>query len=198
MRVLPSPRTVLLPFVATVAALVLAGCVEAAPDPDPTQPAPSPTVSQSPTVLPTDTATEEQGSLDISCLDLVDADAVYAFDPNFALVGTFDPDAGSAGAQALEWEGVVCRWVRETGDITMDLSAARVTEAQSTQLRNEAFASSQMVPTYGEEAYFDAATGTATVFQGPYWLVLSSPAFAEPGEATGIVESALEALAALP
>jgi hypothetical protein len=53
-----------------------------------------------------------------------------------------------------------------------------------------------MVPTYGDEAYFEVedGVGTAIVFQGRFRLVVSSESFLEPGEPTGIVESALAAL----
>ena len=56
-----------------------------------------------------------------------------------------------------------------------------------------------MVPTYGEEAYFEVenGVGTAIVFQGEYWLVIASESFAEPGEPTEIIDSALAALTAL-
>lgn len=182
---------------AAAAGLALSGCVDAPPQPAPTDDV-SASPSAAPSVLPSDTAVEEQGSLDIACADLVDPDAVYAFDPNFGLVGAFEPAAGSAAAHALERDGVVCRWARETGGISIDLSVARLDDAELTELKNEAYASSQMVPTYGEEAYFDADTGTATVFQGSDWLVITSPAFAEPGEATDIIVSALAVLGATP
>jgi hypothetical protein len=191
-----SPGSLLLPALAAVLALGLSGCVDAAPAPTPTGTAPVtlPTESASPTTP----AEEPPGPLDITCGDLVDPDAVYAFDPNFALVGTFDAEAGSAAAYAVENGGVLCRWVRESGGMTIDLAAARLSDAELTALKDEAFGSSEMVPTYGDEAYFDSSTGTATVFQGSYWLVVTSPAFAEPGEPTGIIDSALAALAALP
>ena len=54
-----------------------------------------------------------------------------------------------------------------------------------------------MVPTYGEEAYFsvgDDGIGVAQVFQGPYWIVAASPVFFEPGDATEIVQSVIDAL----
>jgi hypothetical protein len=64
------------------------------------------------------------------------------------------------------------------------------------ELKNAAFAESQMVPTYGEEAYFEVEgdVGTAIVFQGRYRLVISSVSFFEPGEPTAIIEAALGAL----
>jgi len=190
-----SVRTTLLPVLALAAALALAGCVDAPPQVGPTEGAATP-LPTAPSVLPTDTATQGQGDLDISCADLVDPDAVYAFDPNFGLVGTFTPAAGSAGARATEWNGVLCRWVRESGGITIDLAVAQPGDAALAELKREAFATSTQVPTYGEDAYFDAATGTAIVFEGPFWLVITSPAFAEPGEPAEMIRSALATLAA--
>ena len=178
--------------------LALTGCVEA-PD-QPALPTPSATSSPSSTATPTPTSGPEQAGepLAIRCADLVDPDVIYAFDPNYALLDDWTPAAGSVGAEAVAADGVACHWVRESGMGTIDVSVARLSESEIVDKKNTAFTESQMVPTYGDEAYFDAETGTATVFQGPYWLVLSSPAFAAPGEATGIVQSALDALASLP
>jgi hypothetical protein len=123
---------------------------------------------------------------------------MYAFDPNYALLGEVEPEPGSTGAEAVAAGGVACQWVRESGGVTIDLSVARYPQAQLDELKNEAFSSSTMVPTYGEEAYFEVSggIGTAIVFQGDYRLVISSEAFFEPGEPTDIVESALAALPA--
>ena len=65
-----------------------------------------------------------------------------------------------------------------------------------TALKNAAFEDSEMVPTYGEEAYFsvNSGIGEAQVFQGPYWIVAESGAFLEPGDATEIIQSVVAAL----
>lgn len=181
---------------AAATAVTLAGCVDEAVTPRlPTATtSPAPTATAAPAVSPS--AAPEP--LTISCGELVDPDTVYAFDPNFALLDHWDPAPGSPAAQALDAGGVVCRWVRESGGSTIELSVARLDDEAITAQKNAAFASSQMVPTYGEEAYFqvEGDVGTAIVFQGPYWLVIASEAFAEPGEATPFVESALAALPA--
>lgn len=180
-------------------ALVLGGCVDAGTAPEPpieeTTPTPLPTGPVTPTTMPTEGA----DPLSIPCDELVDPDAVYDFDPNFALIGSYNPPAGSAADEALAAGGVACQWVRESGGGTIDLAIARLSDAEIVEKKNAAFSSSQMVPTYGEEAYFevDGGVGTAIVFQGPFWLVVSSPAFAEPGEPTAIIDSALAAVAAL-
>jgi hypothetical protein len=185
--------TVSLAVAATL--LTLAACVEAPEEPQPDSsatPTPTPSLTPQPTAAPPD-------ALAIECADLVDLDTMYAFDPNFGLLGSWDPDPGSLAADDLAAGGVACQWVRESGGGTIDISVAAYSGEQLDDLKNAAFAESQMVPTYGEEAYFEVegGVGTAIVFQGRYRLVASSEAFAEPGEPTGIIESALAALTAL-
>jgi hypothetical protein len=176
----------------------LSACVDEADTP-PLTPSASPSDTADPQPSDTPTAAPSD-AIDVACADLVDPDAVYAFNPNLALLGDWTPDAGSAAADAVAAGGVACRWVFESGGGTMDISVARLAEERILGLKNEAFSSSQMVPTYGEEAYFEVegGVGTAIVFQGRFWMVVSSEAFAEPGEPTDIIESALAALANLP
>jgi hypothetical protein len=102
-------------------------------------------------------------ALDIACADLVDPDAVYAFNPNLALLDTWTPDAGTAAADAIDADGVACRWVFESGGGSMDVSVARLSEDRITELKNDAFASSTMVPTYSaDEGYFEVEDGAGT------------------------------------
>lgn len=184
-------------LLALCVATSLAACVD-----EPTAPGPSAshTPSDTPDPEPSDDPNVAPDVLGISCADLVDPDAVYSFNPNLALLGEWTPDAGTAAADALDAGGVACRWVLESGGGTMDISVARLPEDDILQLKNEAFASSEMVPTYGDEAYFEVegGVGTAIVFQGRFWMVVSSEAFAEPGEPAEIIESVLAALATLP
>jgi hypothetical protein len=175
----------------------LSACVDEAHTPT-LSPSASPSDTADP--QPSDTPTDTPDAIDIACADLVDPDAVYAFNPNLALLGEWTPDAGTPAADAVDAGGVACRWVLESGGGTMDISVARLPEERILGLKNEAFTSSQMVPTYGDEAYFEVegGVGTAIVFQGRFWMVVSSEAFAEPGEPTDIIDSALAALATLP
>jgi hypothetical protein len=198
---MPAASTLLIrrataPLIVTALALALTACVDNPAQPD--QPSSSATPTPTTTTEPEPEPTEQPVSLDIACADLVDPDAMYTFDPNYALLGAWDPEPGSLAADALDAGGVTCRWVRESGGGTIDLSVAAYSEAQIEQQKNDAFAESQMVPTYGDEAYFEVegGVGTAIVFRGPYRLVISSEAFFEPGEPTGIIESALAALPA--
>jgi hypothetical protein len=181
-------------LLAAATLLTLAACVDAPEQPTPPTPTTTPTATASAGPEPTPTSGAQP--LDVTCAELVDADTMFAFDPNYALVGSFDPQPGSLAAAQIAAGGVACQWVRESGGSTIDLSVAAFTEEQIDELKNEAFAESQMVPTYGEEAYFEVEgdVGTAIVFQGQYRLVISSVAFFEPGEPTAIIESALGAL----
>jgi hypothetical protein len=178
--------------------VALAGCVDQGSGPTLPTESPTPTAS-TPTPTPTASATAEPDPLTISCRDLVSPDAVYEFDPNYALLDSWTPPGGSPAAEALAAGGVACHWVRESGGGTIDLSVARLSDDAILAKKNEAFAESQMVPTYGDEAYFEVenGVGTAIVFEGRYWLVISSVSFAEPGEPTGIIESALGSLSEL-
>lgn len=192
----PSPlaRHALASIVAAATLLALAGCVPAPGQPS--LPTPTATSSDSPTAQPEPTATSGAQPLDIDCAELVDPDTMYAFDPNYALIGEVTPEPGSLAAENVAAGGVACQWVRESGGGTIDLAVAAFSDDEIAELKNEARAESQPVPTYGEEAYFEVegGVGTAIVFQGRYRLIVSSVAFFEAGEPTGIVESALGAL----
>jgi hypothetical protein len=180
--------------VAAATLLTLSACVDLPQQP--TLPTSTPTPSASSPAEPEPTATAAPQPIDVTCEQLIDADTMYSFDPNYALLDSFEPSPGSVGADQVAAGGVACRWVRESGGGTIDLSVAAYTDEQIVELKNEAFAESQMVPTYGEEAYFEVENdkGTAIVFQGRYRLVISSVAFFEPGEPTQLIESALAAL----
>jgi hypothetical protein len=136
--------------------------------------------------------------IDATCDQLVSPDTVYQFNPNFVAIHDFAPSTGSMAASAVTYDGVACRWQNETNGTNIDVSAAHLDDETLTSLKNAAFADSQMVPTYGEEAYFivDGGVGTAQVFQGSFWVVAESPVFFEPGDATEIVQSVLAGLGA--
>lgn len=195
---MPAPlRRVLTPLaVAALALAVLAGCTPSAEPGSGESGGPNPPGDPSGEPAPSLTAQPVGTPIDIDCDTLVSPDAIYAFNPNFVRVDDFDPAGDSVAATALAYSGVACRWQNQTSGDNIDLSVASLDEDSLTALKNAAFADSEMVPTYGEEAYFgvNGQVGTAQVFQGPYWIVVESTAFLEPGDATEIVESAIAAL----
>ena len=191
-----SLRRALTPLaVAALGIAVLAGCTpEADPGPEPT--GPNPGVDPSGEPAPSLTAQPQGTPVDIPCGDLVSAQTIYDFNPNFVLIDGFQPKDDTVAATALAYDGVACRWQNQTSGESIDLSVASLDEDSLTALKNAAFEDSEMVPTYGEEAYFgiNGQVGIAQVFQGPYWIVAESPAFFEPGDAAVVVDSAIAAL----
>jgi hypothetical protein len=182
---------------ALVAIALLAGCT---PQPTPTEPAGGPNPSGDPTGEPAPSMTAQPTGTPVSqsCDDLVSAETIYIYNPNFGLID-FTPAEGSVAESAVAYNGVACRWQNQTSGDNIDLSVAHLDEASLTALKNTAFETSELVPTYGDEAYFSVGSngvGTAQVFDGPYWIVVESPAFFEPGDATEIVDSVIAGLGA--
>jgi len=189
-------------FALTVAALGLALLTGCDPQPTPTDGGGSsggPNPSGEPTGQPAPslTAAPVGTPVDAACDDLVSADTIYAYNPNFVAIEPFTPNDGTAAGAALTYQGIACRWQNQTSGDNIDLSVADLDDASLTALKNSAFESSEMVPTYGDEAYFSVAgngVGTAIVFDGSFWIVVESAAFFEPGDATDIVESVIAGL----
>ncbi len=182
-------RILAVPF----AVLLLAGCVPTdAPTPTPSQSSSSAT----PTPSPTPTVDPEGIPITVSCEDLVSAQVMYDFNPNFGLEGEFEPDAGTDAATAVGQNGIACRWVNQTSGEVIDISVANLPDVALTTLRNDLADSSTLVPTYGVEGYFRVAEGVgeAQAIDDPFWIVAVSSAFTEPGEAEPIMAAAIAAL----
>ncbi len=184
-------------LLAVSVALALSSCVDAGAGP--ALPAESESPAPSGTTAPTTAPTAAGEPITMSCIELIDPNAVYAFDPNFASLDEWTPPAGSSAAEALAAGGIACELVRETGAVTIDVFAARLGGDSLDQKKSDAADQGEATSAYGDEAYFalDGDVGTATVFQGEYWLVMSSVAFASPEDPAGLIDSALSALAAL-
>jgi hypothetical protein len=181
-------------FAVPLAVLLLAGCVPTvSPSPTPSQSSASPTPSATPTPDPV----EPTGiPITVSCEELVSAQVMYDFNPNFGLEGEFTPDAGTFAATAVAQNGLACRWVNQTSGEVIDISVANLPDTALATLRNDLAASSTLVPTYGVEGYFRVADGVgeAQAIDDPFWIVAVSTAFTEPGEAEPIMSAAFAAL----
>lgn len=185
----------------SAASVVLLAALTACGTSSPPAPTATTPLSSSPSATPSpprDSSSPAPSPVPVtaSCNQLVSADTLYGFNPNYGIVDGFKPKAGTDGASAVAKGGVACRWMNQTSSDTIDLSVASLDTDAIEALKNAAYANSQMVPTYGDEAYFSVKNnvGTAIVFSGAYWLVVSSAEFLEPGDATDIVNSALNAL----
>jgi len=181
--------------IAALAIALLSGCT---PEGGQVDPSGDPSASGTPSTDPSAEPTDQPVGVPVgaTCEDLVSPDTLYNYNPNFGRIDDFTPDDGTAAASALTYQGVVCRWQNQTSGDTIDLSVAQLDEDTLTALKNAAFEDSQMVPTYGEEAYFtvDSGVGSAQVFQGPFWIVAESVVFYEPGDASELIDSVISAL----
>jgi hypothetical protein len=189
------------PVLAVIASLLgltlLTACVPSGPEPEPTATTtPSSTPDTTSTPTPTPTPTEEIIPFTADCNALITPAVMYAFDPNLSPFGAFTPDAGTVAADAVAAGGIACRWVHGTTGQTLDLAVAHLTASASTALKNDLVASSNSVPTYGVEGYFRTVggVGEAQAFPDPYWVSIVSVEFAEPGDATPLMDAVIGAL----
>ena len=193
---MPLRRAVVPLAVSALALALLSGCV---PTPSPTASgtaSATPTDSPSASATPTPTPSTVSTPITIGCNTLITPDDIYAFNPNFGLITSWTPKAGSAAATAKSEQGIACRWQNQTSGDTIDISVAHLDAASIEALKNAAVEKSTMVPTYGDEAYFSTSggVGTAFVFQGDFWLVATSVDFLEPGDPADLITAALGAL----
>ena len=191
-------RRLVVPLAISALALAaLSGCVpDASPTPSGSASTGSPSASASATPTPSPTASAVSIPITIGCNTLISPDDIYAFNPNFGVINSWTPKAGSAAATAKSEQGIACRWSNQTSGDTIDISVAHLDSASIESLKNQAVDQSTMVPTYGDEAYFSVTggVGTAIVFQGEYWLVATSVDFLEPGDPADLITTALSAL----
>ncbi|QYH36567.1 arginyl-tRNA synthetase [Salinibacterium sp. M195] len=189
----------------SASALLLSACVPTEPEPtsSPTASSSSPTPTSTPTSDPTSaptaapepavTATPDAQAtpVTIACTELISPQAIYDFNPNYVLLNSFTPAAGSPAASALQSKGTACRWQNGTSGITIDVSVAKPTSAKLASLKSAAGAKVSEF-----DGYFTSSggTGTAQVFSGSYWMTLSSAAFDRAAGAAELVTVAKAAL----
>ncbi len=183
-----------------VVTVSLSGCLSPGSDILPTMPPSSPEPTQShsgsPTPAPSDTVApaEKPTPVSIPCGSVVDAQTMYDFNPNFGLLASFSPDAGTLTARASNDKGTVCRWVNQTSGDTIDVSISQPGPNALSAARSAA-ESGTSVSGLGDSAYFSRSGGTGVVqiFKGPYWITTTSVYFASAGDAKTIASAAAAA-----
>ena len=207
---LGSGRTVR-PVVASIvlvaaSALLLSGCSADEPQPSstagPASSAPGSTEGgQTAEPEPTETA-EPAVPYAIACDALLTPDQLYAFNPNVGADPGYTPSAHLAVAAVEEHAGTACGYLNQTSGEVIEIAVATPTASALVTLANEAASSGTAVPTYGTPpavtGYFarSGENGQVQVFSGPYWVVIDSTAFFEPGDAQALVAGVLANLPA--
>ncbi len=182
----------------------LSGCLSPGGDIVPTlsPPTTSPTHSNTPTPTssttpsPSDSAApgEKSTPVSIACSSVVDAQTVYDFNPNYGLLATFSPTAGTLAARAASDGGTVCRWINQTSDVTIDVSISQP-GAKALAAAMSAANSGTSVNGLGDAAFFSSSGGTGViqVFDGKRWITATSLSFSSARDADSIIAAAVAA-----
>lgn len=187
--------------VLVLTALALTGCVAAAdraPTVAPTPSAtPTPTPTATPDPAPTPTPSPTAMPLSIPCTELVPTAKLTGMFAGYQPITGYAPAAGTLGAQVHAAQGTVCGWQNSQNQVLM-AAVAQLDPASLLAKKNELVMTSNSVPTYGVEGYFQVTggVGQAEAFEDPYWLVATSVVFLEPGEPQPIIAAMLETLRA--
>jgi hypothetical protein len=126
----------------------------------------------------------------------VSAQTIYDFNPNFGLLSSFSPAAGTLTARAVADQGTACRWLNQTSGATIDVSISQPGPNALAAARNAA-ASGTTVSGLGDAAFFSSSggVGLVQVFAGEYWITSTSAFYSSADDARSIL---MDALAAIP
>jgi len=183
-----------------VAAALVSGVSACASETEATPSETSVPPTSKPTETPKPTATQPPVTVGtpvtIDCNTLISPQAMYDFNPNFGLSDGFKPEAGSEAATIVAAKGLACQWVNQTSGEVIQVAVADLPADKLTALKNSYVTSSNSVPTYGVEGYFemDDSFGVAEAFSGSYWISARSNFFLEPGDAQPIIAAAIAGL----
>ena len=187
-----------LALVAAASLVLLCACTPEVGQP--TASAAPPTASAPPSMEPSAEPTETPEPpipFAIGCDELLTAEQLYAFNPNFGTDPGYQPSAAAIVTILEEDAGTACGYLNQTSGEVIEIGVATPASRMGEARRDAAAMSSHAVPTYGTppeiEGYFSerGGTGEAQVFSGPYWIVMSSPALFEPGDAQQLVTAVL-------
>lgn len=186
-------------LIAAGAALAFTACAPEAPSPSSgpsSDPSAGPSATAEPSTDPTAPA-ETATPYTVDCTSLITPEQLYAFNPNVGTAPDYSPVAAEIAA-VVEDGGTACGWTNQTSGELIEVGVAKPTPTMLEERKSRAALGSQAVPTYGTppavEGFFEKSgeVGEAQVFtESGVWLVISSTALFEPGDAQQLVEAAL-------
>lgn len=133
--------------------------------------------------------------VNLRCDQLITPQQMYDYDPNLSGLSPWTPTAGSAAYRAQQWNGLACRWLRETGGVSMDISVASIVDRGTMVQLQTAAQTGTPVAGLGTSAYY--ANHQLQIFSGTYWLVLQYDWAGEAIDFTPLGQDALAALSTL-
>jgi hypothetical protein len=134
----------------------------------------------------------------LSCSVLLPDAFVLEVGPNFGRLDGYTPDAGSTDSFISSNQGVACRLVSLSGGDRIDVAVASMTAAGLAELATDLSASESEVNDFGPNVrgFFTGAggVGQANAISDKYWVIVSSPLFAQARDAAPIVAQVLAQL----
>jgi hypothetical protein len=129
-------------------------------------------------------------ALGVTCSTLLTPQAIYDFNPNFSLQSGFSPKSGTDASKAAGYQGLACSWINQTSSDLIIVSAAHPSDL--TALKASA-SSGTAVSGLGNTAYFKttAGVGELQIFDGPFWITLSSDTFGTADDARDLASAAI-------
>ncbi|WP_431280048.1 iron ABC transporter ATP-binding protein [Leifsonia poae] len=182
-----------------VAGLVLSGCADGGKAANSATPSPTKTADAAAEPTATPTPSDPPTPVTLTCDQILTPDQVYAYNPNVGVAPDYAPKSGSLEKQIADWKGVACGRMNQTSNELIEVAVGQPPASAMEGLKNAAVTTSQPVPTYGVppqvEGYFKPGTaGEVQIFTGKYWVVATSTAFFEPGDAAPLMEDVLSNL----
>ena len=152
--------------------------------------------TSAPSATPTPKPSDPPTPVTLTCDQIVTADQLYAYNPNFGADPGYQPKDGSLEKKIADWKGATCAWQNQTSGDVIEVAIAQPPASELEGLKNAAVTAATPVPTYGVppevEGYFKQGTaGQVQVFRGAYWIVADSTAFFEPGDAAPLMQDIL-------
>jgi hypothetical protein len=149
---------------------------------------PAPTVSSATPAAPAVKGT----AIGVDCNGLLSPQVIYDFNPNFSLQSGFTPKSGTDASKAIGYQGLACSWINQTSSDLIIVSVAHPSASDLASLK--ATASSGIAASgLGNAAYFKASAGVGElqVFNGPFWITMSSVAFGTADDARDLASAAI-------
>lgn len=184
-------RIVRIAVIAAVAAVALSGCAPESSEHSASH-SPSPSTSASASASPDASvepsqnpdAVAEATPVGVSCDDIITAQNLYDFNPNFSRITS--PSSVSATAkQATELKGIACYYVNQTSGELITVTVATPGPTTLAALRTDLAASATPAPALGD-AWF--ANGQTTVLTGAHWVTVASDVFYEAADSKQLVD----------
>ena len=151
-------------LVAAASVLLLAGCSGAMPGA--TDPAAPPAATEPPAATATDPAepAEEPIPFEVACDELLSADDVYAFNPNYGTDADYEPSAAGV-LGVVDESGTACGLLNQTNGAVIEFGVATPPTGALETRHGDAALNSHVVPTYGTppdvEGYFTPQPATS-------------------------------------